>query len=48
MLHTDYFLINRTFDIYSHPQRDLISVARKYLPVAGIKTRLTQTPSQSF
>ena len=24
---------------------ELISVARQYLPVAGIKTRLTQTPS---
>ena len=27
---------------------ELISVARQYLPVAGIETRLTQTPSQSF
>ena len=26
---------------------ELISVARQYLPVAGIETRLTQTPSQS-
>ena len=25
-----------------------ISVARQYFPVAGIETRLTQTPSQSF
>ena len=27
---------------------ELISVARQYLPVAGIETRLTQTPSQSL
>ena len=27
---------------------ELISVARQYLPVAGIETRLIQTPSQSF
>ena len=27
---------------------ELICVARQYLPVAGIETRLTQTPSQSF
>ena len=27
---------------------ELISVARQYLPVAGIEARLTQTPSQSF
>ena len=27
---------------------ELISVARQYLPVAGIETRLTQTPNQSF
>ena len=27
---------------------ELISVARQYLPVAGIETRLTQMPSQSF
>ena len=27
---------------------ELISVARQYLPVAGIETRLTETPSQSF
>ena len=27
---------------------ELISVARQYLPAAGIETRLTQTPSQSF
>ena len=27
---------------------ELISVARQYLPVAGIETWLTQTPSQSF
>ena len=27
---------------------ELISVAKQYLPVAGIETRLTQTPSQSF
>ena len=27
---------------------ELISVGRQYLPVAGIETRLTQTPSQSF
>ena len=27
---------------------ELISVARQYLPVAGIETRLTQTPSESF
>ena len=27
---------------------ELISVARQYLPVAGIETRLTQTPSQNF
>ena len=27
---------------------ELISVARQKLPVAGIETRLTQTPSQSF
>ena len=27
---------------------ELISVARQYLPVAGIETRLTQTLSQSF
>ena len=27
---------------------ELISVARQYLPVAGIETRLTQTPSPSF
>ena len=27
---------------------ELISVARQYLPVAGIKTRLTQTSNQSF
>ena len=27
---------------------ELISVTRQYLPVAGIETRLTQTPSQSF
>ena len=26
---------------------ELISVARQYLPVAGIETRLTQTPSQA-
>ena len=26
----------------------LISVARQYLPVAGIETQLTQTPNQSF
>ena len=42
------------YNIYSHPQTDLFrsirtfSVARQYLPVAGIETRLTQTPSQSF
>ena len=29
-------------------QSELISVARQYLPVAGIKTRLTQTPNQSL
>ena len=28
-------------------QSELISVARQYLPVAGIETRLTQTPSQA-
>ena len=27
---------------------ELISVARQYLPVAGIETRLTQTLNQSF
>ena len=27
---------------------ELISKARQYLPVAGIETWLTQTPSQSF
>ena len=27
---------------------ELISVARQYLPVAGIETRLTETPSQRF
>ena len=27
---------------------ELISVARQYLPVAGIETRLTQTSNQSF
>ena len=27
---------------------ELISVARQYLPVDGIETWLTQTPSQSF
>ena len=27
---------------------ELISVARQYLPVAGIETQLTQMPSQSF
>ena len=27
---------------------ELISVARQYLPLAGIETRLTQMPSQSF
>ena len=27
---------------------ELICVARQYLPEAGIETRLTQTPSQSF
>ena len=27
---------------------ELISVARQYLPVAGIETRLTETPSQAF
>ena len=27
---------------------ELISVAWQYLPVAGIETRSTQTPSQSF
>ena len=26
---------------------ELISVARQYLPVAGIETRLTETPSQA-
>ena len=27
---------------------ELISMARQYLPLAGIETRLTRTPSQSF
>ena len=27
---------------------ELISVARQYLPVAGIETQLTQTTSQNF
>ena len=27
---------------------ELISVARQYLPAAGIESRLTETPSQSF
>ena len=27
---------------------ELISVAKQFLPVAGIETQLTQTPSQSF
>ena len=27
---------------------ELTSVARQYLPVTGIETRLTQMPSQSF
>ena len=40
--------------LYSHPQQicfvlsELISVARQYFPVAGIKTRLTQTSNQGF
>ena len=27
---------------------ELVSVARQYIPIAGIKTQLTQTPSPSF
>ena len=55
----DYLVINFSLYIYIyiyiviHRQicfvlSELISVARQYLPVAGIETQLTQTPSQSF
>ena len=47
------FVFNIYIHIVIHRQicfvlSELISVARQYLPVAGIETRLTQTPSQSF
>ena len=49
-IHSSY-----TFDIYIVIHRqicfvlsELISVARQYLPVAGIETRLTQTSNQRF
>ena len=46
-----YILINIYMYIVIHRQicfvlSELISVGRQYLPVAGIETRLTQTPSQ--
>ena len=48
-------IIYRSVKSYnSHPQTDLfrsiwiISVARQYLPEAGIETRLTETPRQSL
>ena len=37
--------------IYSYPQTvlsELISMVTQYLPVAGIETRLNETPSQSL
>ena len=50
---TNYIYIYIYISIVIHRQicfvlSELISVARQYLPVAGIETRLTQTPSQSF
>ncbi len=38
-----YIVINRQICFVLS---ELISVARQYLPVAGIETRLTQTPNQ--
>ena len=40
-----YIVIHRQIDFVLS---EIISVARQYLPVAGIETRLTQTPSHSF
>ena len=40
-----YFVIHRQICFVLS---ELISVARQYLPVAGIETRLTQMPCQRF
>ena len=52
-LHLTYIYIYIYIYIVIHRQiyfvlSELISVARQYLPIAGIETRLIQTPSQSF